>query len=297
MSGANVEPEHPRPAAANEVRWVLEVLARLDADVRVRTQVDISVEGTFGNVLKGCFSKAYEFVRLAHEDLRPSAAFFIAPTLRGICEDFIALKYLHQKRTPSERDNILMAKAMNQLATAVEKQVAFFKHVRPHQPVVALDPTPQFPAVNLPPARNMATEVGLDDLYDFVYAITSDVVHFNPRIIIRNAWGDHPKFSHSTSNFDPYYRAFCRIYGVYFLCLFSVAFAKEIGLSTESLRLIAELETALNDEIRWPEAVTYEEMNLAPPSYVTRVLLKSAHHIDAGQSSATTATKKDKDAD
>jgi hypothetical protein len=260
----------------------VDLLTRLEADVRSRTEFDISTEGTFASVLKGCFAKTYDFVLLVHKELHPGAAFYLAPALPGICEDFIALSFLHKKRDPEVRDELLKAKAQNQLATAAQKQVAFFSRVRPFQPVFALDPA-KFPPANLPPARNMANEVGLSELYDFVYAITSDVVHFNPRIILRNAWGPHPRYSHSASHFDAYYQAFCRIYGVYFLCLFARAFASEIQLSAESTDVVTELERALADELRWPEAVTYEEMNVEPPSTVIRVLLRSALRLETGE--------------
>src|SRR5262245_1529751 len=121
------------PVQQNEATAsVRALLARLEPELRARTSVDISLEGTFAIVLKGCFLKAYEFARLAHNPLEPGVAFFIAPSLRGVCEDFIALKFLYQQRARGERDELLTARAMNQLATAAEKQVAFFKRARPY---------------------------------------------------------------------------------------------------------------------------------------------------------------------
>lgn len=271
----------PKEDDATEVRALL---AQLNADLRERTAVDMSTEGMFSNVLKGCFLKSYEFAVLSHETLAPGVAFFVAPSLRGICEDFIALSYLRQKRTLVERDELVEKRAKHQLQTAAEKQVAFFKRARPYQPVVALKEGVGFPESGLPKVRSMASAVGLDDLYDFVYAITSDVVHFNPRIIIRNAWGDHPKFLHSTSNFDPYYRSFCRIYSLYFLCAFSNEFVADFELAPESVLVLTKLAAALESELRWPEAVTYEEMNLEPPSDILRLLAKAAHRAKGRES-------------
>ncbi len=270
----------------NSAAQVSSLLAQLEGDLRACTSVDVSVEGSFANVLKGCFLKAFEFATLVHETLKPGIAFFVAPSLRGICEDYIALKYLYEKRTRDQCDGLLTQKAMHQLKSAADKQVAFFKRARPYQPVYSVNKWTEFQAANHPNVRSMATAVALDDLYDFMYAITSDVVHFNPRVIIRNAWGEHPKYSHSVSHFDQYYLSMCRVYGLYFLCTFADTFAAEFTLSPDSKVVILRLAQSLEDELRWPEAVTYEEMNLESPSDILRVIAKAAHRVEHDSESA-----------
>ncbi|MGG2425022.1 DUF5677 domain-containing protein, partial [Ralstonia pseudosolanacearum] len=179
------------------------------------------------------------FCRSLNPEKRP---FFAAPTLRGICEDFIALRYLQAKRTPVQRDELLMKKIVVLISDGVAKQKKFFQIRRPFQPVFSkkLELVP--PKASLPPMRNMAVDMGLDDLYDFMYAITSDVVHFNPRIIVRNAWGDtRERFQHSVGNFDVYYADFCQTYSLFFLCEFVRAFSTELSFSGEYLTSIGAL--------------------------------------------------------
>jgi hypothetical protein len=58
-------------------------------------------------------------------------SFFLAPTLRGICEDFIALVFINKKRKTKERHGLIENKMLQQVIDAVEKQRAFFKKHRP----------------------------------------------------------------------------------------------------------------------------------------------------------------------
>lgn len=262
---------------AKHQQRVLDLLRKLETEARTKFAVDISVEGSFANVLKGCFCKSYEFAIVAHGELNEGLAFFIAPTLRGICEDFIALRYVREKKESAERDRLLLAKALQQTHAAAQNQQMFFRNVRPHQPVFTYHRRPSEPTKGLPPVKNMAAEVNLADIYDFIYAVTSDIVHFNPRIVIRNAWGDSPVFHHSCKNFDLYYQAFCRVYGLYFLCLFVGSFSSDIALSAEFVDSIHKLRESLDEEPRWPEAVTFEEMNIKPPSSFQRLLSGSFH--------------------
>lgn len=216
---------------------VEQALRAIEQETRLRCTVNLNADGTYVNVLKGCLVKCFEFAVFSRGLQPKSYAYFLAPALRGICEDFIALRYLQTKKSPNERDELLKNRMLSLVFDAAAKQQAFFQKRRPFQPVFSgkLKVTP--PKATLPSTRNMASEVALDDLYDFMYAITSDVVHFNPRVIIRNAWGkDMEKFDHSVNNFDEYYADFCRTYGVYFLCQFAKAFQSELAFSPAYLR-------------------------------------------------------------
>jgi len=164
------------------------------------------------------------------------------------------------------------------------KQHKFFQNRRPFQPVFSGRPKQALPRASLPPTRNMALEVDLDDLYDFMYAITSDVVHFNPLVIIRNAWGEtKERLQHSVDNFDRYYADFCQTYSLFFLCEFARAFSFELSFSSEYLVSIGKLEEGLTEKLRWPEAVTFEEMNIDGPSEVLRLLMKMLAKPSSGE--------------
>ena len=248
---------------------LIPTLLSVEVETRERCVVYLNADGAYSNVLKGCVVKIFEYSVFCRSLGPDKRAFFVAPALRGICEDFIALRYLQVKRTPAERDDLLKNKMMSLVFDGAAKQLKFFQNRRPFQPVFSGQPKSALPTASLPPTRNMAVEVGLDDLYDFMYAITSDVVHFNPRVIIRNAWGNTTeRFQHSVGNFDTYYADFCQTYSLFFLCEFVRAFAVELSFSGEYLKSIGKLEEWLTEKLRWPEAVTFEEMNIHGPTEV-----------------------------
>jgi hypothetical protein len=39
----------------------------------------------------------------------------------------------------------------------------------------------------------MANQVNLKRFYDFIYAVTSEIVHFSARIALRSGWGESPR--------------------------------------------------------------------------------------------------------
>jgi hypothetical protein len=255
----------------------------IQQETRDRCTVNLDVDGTYANVLKGCYVKCFEFA-LFSRGLEPkSHAYFLAPALRGICEDFIVLSFLQGKKPPNERDELLKNRTLSLVNDAVAKQQAFFQKRRAFQPVFSRKLKLSTPKAKLPRTRNMASDIALGDLYDFMYAITSDVVHFNPRVIIRNAWGkDRKRFDHSVNNYDVYYADFCQTYGIYFLCLFARAFQLELAFSAAYRDTIAKLEGWLDEKLRWPEAVTYEEMNVEGPDELLRIVMKMARQQSGG---------------
>ncbi|HEY8100392.1 MAG TPA: DUF5677 domain-containing protein [Burkholderiaceae bacterium] len=259
-------------------------LLAIEQETRDRCVVNLNVDGTYANVLKGCYVKCFEFAVFSCGLEPKSHAYFLAPALRGICEDFIALSYLQGKKSLNERNELLKNRMLLLVFEAAAKQQAFFQKRRAFQPVFSSKPKVEPPKTMLPPTRNMASEVALEDMYDFMYAITSDVVHFNPRVIIRNAWSkDRERFDHSVNNFDVYYADFCQTYGIYFLCLFARAFQPELMFSSAYMDTATKLEAWLDEKLRWPEAVTFEEMNVEGPAEVLRIVMKMARQSSGGK--------------
>lgn len=256
---------------------IRELLELLDVEVRSATEFDITTEGTFMTVLKGCFLRAHEFALLAHDTHKPGTAFFLAPALRGICEDLIALKYLGERHSVAERDELVLSMVRHRLGESIDKQVAFFEKTRPYQPVFRLKEGVAFAKPKLPNVKAMAEAVRLTHIYDFIYSIASDVVHFNPRIVMRNSWGDHPIYSNSSANFDSYYLDFSRIYSVYLYGLLADNFRSLLELQSGATSIFGSLLSKIADAARWPEAVTFEEMNVSSPGTFVRMLLKIAH--------------------
>lgn len=302
-------PNLPEPAVSTRLK-------ALEAEVRAKGQFHMTKEGLFRGVLKGAFIKAYEFVRYTY-NIEPDSAnegsFFAASALRGICEDLIALKFL-SRLTKEERNEVTAIKMLSGTVDASVKQSKFFKKKRPFQPVlhVADDPVrhaghrSRLTAIGqasglwrtdgkLPPIEQMAMKVNLRWLYDFIYSATSEVVHFSPRIALRNGWGTctlpaHHSGGHllatcafSTRNFCRYYLDFSRTYGLYVFVLFALTFRRNLALSESFVGKIRELQSILDDELRWPEAVTFEEMNQKEPGPILRILMRVVHHEKRGR--------------
>jgi hypothetical protein len=286
------------------------LLRKIEVEARSKAQFHMTREGLFRGVLKGAFIKAYEFVRYS-DAIKPESAnescFFATSALRGICEDLIALKFLRQL-TRKDRDEVTTIKMLIGTTQASTKQAKFFKKRRPFQPVLqfAEDPSQlsehkdRLTAIGqasqlwktegkLPPIEQMAIKVNLRWLYDFIYSATSEVVHFNPRIALRSGWGICPLPAHhpgghvprsgvfSTKNFCRYYLDFNRTYGLYLFLLIALSFRKDLALSDSFIGRIKKMQTLLDDELRWPEAVTFEEMNQKDPGPILRAVLRLAH--------------------
>src|SRR5690348_2019081 len=108
----------------------------------------------------------------------------------------------------------------------------------------------------------MADKSGLSELYDYIYHATSIFVHFNPHVLLRMGWGDLPEITFSTRHFNAYYRHFACFYGAYLfkeLCAWMISIGLLDKAVETSLQKIVDL---LGKETRWPEIVTFEEMNI-----------------------------------
>ena len=127
------------------------------------------------------------------------AAFFISSGLRGLCEDFITLKYFKEIIDPQDAQKILMAWPMKQMAEGIEKQNLFFQINRPQQPVISYSDHFQKILIssnaalktyrskygwtrNLPKVIEMADACSVRPLYDYLYHATSKSVHFSPHL-------------------------------------------------------------------------------------------------------------------
>jgi len=261
----------------------------------VTSQTDFDV---YMATLKSSFVKAYDFARFAHRvSLRRAneSSFFMTAGLRGICEDIIALKFIAQFTKPI-RQELMLLEMQTSVRKASDVQTKFFRRERPFQPIVTSTPNQdirkekqQYTTIGarvgfcmikdkLPAIEQMATPVGLREIYDYFYRITSETVHFNVRVALRNGWGELPgTVQFGTKNFCRYYLSLNQTYGVFLFCLMSETFSGDLGLTPEFLQAVAQLRRKLDRELRWPEPVTFEEMNLETPSPILTSALLITH--------------------
>lgn len=239
-----------------------------------------TIETTYESHITAAFSKCFEFNILVNKKTNTKDSFFYTASLRGICEDLIVLKFVKLKNI--DKSAFLRSYAFIRVSEMIRAQESFFKKNNPNQIVFTfpdfdtkykqhlnpLKETLKLLGMNkersFPSTSFMATESGLIELYNYLYAATSEMVHFSPQNLMRMGWGslkypDIAKFS--TKSFWKYYMKFNRFYAAYLFILFSHSFKKELKLTKETLNTIKLLESDLILESRWPELVTFEEMN------------------------------------
>lgn len=82
------------------------------------------------------------------------------------------------------------------------------------------------------PTEQMAIKLKMKEMYDYFYQVTSNVVHFNPRILLRSGWGSDPERGQfSMTNFAIYYLRFCQIYSVLLFATMVRVFAVDLTFS------------------------------------------------------------------
>jgi hypothetical protein len=215
--------------------------------------------------------------------------------LRGICEDIITLKFISQFDSLIRREIILMEMAST-VSKASEAQNSFFKKTRPFQPLVtfasdlvkAQERKDRYRAIGLqtglkmiqeklPPVEQMAANVSMAEVYGFFYRVTSEMVHFNVRVALRNGWGPLDKIEFGTKKFCKYYLEVNQVYGIYLFSLLCETFHSQLGLDDKFMKKLKRLSLGLSREIRWPEPLTFEEMNAPLPNPILRSVLFIAH--------------------
>jgi Family of unknown function (DUF5677) len=226
-------------------------------------------------------------------------SFFLQPMLRGLCEDVIALKYLIDKIDSADAEVLVTAWMSQQTSESIKKQTDFFQTNRPYQPILSRNQKERSkslrPILNplkskinrlrekydwqtdkdRPSASHMAKSCGLNEIYDYLYAATSRTVHFSPSVLFRMGWGpeqpDQP-YTFSTTHFGGYYESFNVFYGSYLFVLMCETIKSRCQFSDDFNEAIENIKKELNDWPRWPEMITFEEMNVPKPNMLSYAL-------------------------
>ena len=239
--------------------------------------------------LRASFVKTFEFVDFAWKQ-QPEIALFFTSTLRGIAEDLIYLRYLsmHERVT---REQVVLDMLHLSAIEGMDKQNRFYKTFRPFQMVMSgsfSNTTKReaserlnlfwrdngWPKLNperaIPPTRQIAERIDegvLKVVYDFIYRLTSITVHFNPRILLRSGWGSNlSEMTFNPEDMGRYYLAMSQIYGTYLLYLYFEMFGRYLRTNPDEKADVSKLRELLLRIDRWPEMVTFEEMNQSIPT-------------------------------
>ena len=242
-------------------------------------------QNLFEKVTKAVFVKAYEFNRAIARS-KSEDVYFMMSALRGICEEYIAVKFISAK-LGEKKDQVIDLKFHEDLYRSAISQWKFFEKNHPIQILFYQDDfqtkkddyTDKLRGLmtennvqlfgkkaSFPNARNMVAEPELLELHEYLYHATSSLVHFNPRILLRMGWGKSPEITFSVKNFNDYYKHFASFYGAYLfvkLCRWMISVDLIDKMIESSLQKMDDL---LKAQDRWPELVTFEEMNIGPLS-------------------------------
>ena len=263
---------------------------------RVAT-VRYPVKKLYSSCLRASFVKAFEFVDLVSKQ-EYDTAFFFAPVLRGITEDIIVLRFL--SRFPHEcREKVVKNLQFYLVHRNLERQKSFFQTFRSFQRVLsspsvssesALGDLRSFWQTNgwpnlkdhMPPTRQIAEKSDpgiLEVVYDFIYRLTSDIVHFNPQVLLRSGWGVAPReATFSSKNMGKYYLSMSRVYGSYLFCLYFELFGRFLRPNQKEKAGVIGMREYLLGIPRWPEMITFEEMNFELPR-PSSIVLRALHNV------------------
>jgi hypothetical protein len=264
----------------------LKRLREIQPFIRTTAQASIRLrDREFVSCLRASLAKSFEFCLEAYKHRTNHIAFFLVPSLRSICEDLIVLSYL-AKMSSADRNELVSLLFREEMASRLSTQSKFFELARPEQPIPVIQPAvdkskieesirqiwkrngwPGLTSSRMPTTKQIAEKNNIDVLtmlYDYIFRLTSGSVHFNPYVLYRTGWGKQiVRFS--PKNFSKYYLEYARIYGLLLFCCYFELFGRFLRPNKRVSALVIELRFDLVGESRWPEMITFEEMNLRPP--------------------------------
>jgi hypothetical protein len=269
----------------------------------------------FGACVRAALVRAFELAQLAAVNERRDDAFFLMPALRGVAEDLIYLRFISQL-PPVQREDLVKGLMLLELEAKLGYQSSFFGVFRPFQPILRPGGTTRTDDVKdevraiwrahgwpglrsvTPPTREIAQKSDpgvLEVVYDFIYRLTSSTVHFNPQILLRSGWGKtKTKMKFSTRNMSGYYALVSQTYGSYLLTLYFELFPKFLRPDHAIKSAVTDLREFLGVQLRWPEMVTFEEMNQPVPesAFERSLMWRVAYAVMAREGFIRTASGK-----
>lgn len=243
-------------------------------------QISLHNQQLFPEVLKATIIKAYEFA-ISINQHREDYMFFTLPSLRGICEEYIVEKFIWNYFRNDTNEIILLRHNYDHIKSCIV-QWKYFEENRPDQRLYYQQDFPEklkeaevklkalikskLPGVSLKPIfpsiHYMSKQTGESELYNYLYHASSTFVHFSPNNLLRMGWGKLPHVQFSTSNFKLYYKDFSLFYSLLLLsklCEWQESNGFLPGFNKDYIKIMIAI---LGKAERWPELVTFEEMNV-----------------------------------
>lgn len=280
---------------------VRDILKELKPFVEDRSHFELRSGKSYSACLRASFVRSFEFAEVSFKSRRSDVEYFLAPALRGIVEDVIFLRFLASVAN-SDRETIITNMLRLEIASGLERQRDFFGLFRPFQPVLGKGISDQtdlknqvrdtFKRIGWPNLRTVTPrtielarkcEPGvLEVVYEFIFRLTSGLVHFSPQILLKSGWGQSKSsITFSTKNMNQYYKNIAQIYGSFIFILYFEFFGRFLRPGPNVKELVDQLRDNLLKIFRWPEMVTFEEMNqpVPQPDQFTTMIMFSMYAV------------------
>lgn len=233
----------------------------------------------FEKTKKATIIKSFEF-NLHITSKKNDHIFFMIPTLRGICEEYITEKFLSNEFS-ADSNNLLYLLANYQRLKSSIAQWNYFK-VNKSDQILYYQPSfpnelkvlekdikdifqKKFSKIKLNPFPSvyfMASKTDSLELYNYLYHATSTFVHFHPGNLLRTGWGDLPNIQFSIKHFKGYYNYFTVFYSALLFCMICKWQFKNGNLKNCDSDCINSIELVLKNISPQPEIVTFDELNI-----------------------------------
>ncbi len=252
----------------------------------------------FSACLRSSVVKTFEFLTVA-STADSNEVFFLVPSLRSITEDIIVLRYISTLQSQL-RDQAIQSMMISSVRAGIGLQSSFFQRHRRQQPVLNIPDDNShssaktfwrnngWPGLDreMPPVKELAKKCGpetLEFIYEYVFRLTSSSVHFSAQHLLRMGWGDSRsgKVTFDYRNMAPYFSTINLIYGSVLFCMYFKLFKRFLRPAVHEREAIERLRRKVDHEARWPEPVTFEEMNVRVPSL--RHIIDELRHLAAGR--------------
>lgn len=270
-----------------------EIFTKANSKFSRRTPATEDLYQNFVDVLiQSAIAKCLDFNITANDATnKVSTSFFLIGNSRAICEDLIYTSFLSsiEKSQANKFASLFMHRSN---LKSIYAQTRFFAQNNPLQPSVgSLIPlTKQRTNIRgidtdlkqlwrqhgftSPRVENISKKMGLETTYGYIYHMTSNFVHFNPSILLRLGWGNEAvgPFDFSVNHFTYYYSSVSRFLGAILFYGFCSRFPDKFTdeFSEEYIEFIT---SRLESNVRWPEIVTFEEMNMKIPNILQRAFM------------------------
>lgn len=220
-----------------------------------------------------------------------TSPFFLMGNSRAVCEELIysaLFRKLGHVQSESIAIGILKVQHLKSILAQTkffsknnELQSAFGSHQSPSQQEQGIcnaevhlkDVWKQQGFNTTPSIQRLAREVGLETTYGYVYHMSSNFVHFNPNQLLRLGWGQNEgPFVFSIKHFEGYYSAVSRFLGAIVFLGYCCTFP-DMFKSGFAEKCVKHITSRLESNARWPEIITFEEMNQDIPTILTRAVM------------------------